>query len=263
MAPSSECLRGLSRVYLIGLLATKRRCIWQLFPRAAKPCCCCPAWQYRSCHCCPVWQAVVVIIVGWAICLNLNKRRLLTVSSDNRCDSKVYMSQKSGYWKYEREHSALALKIISALIFILSAKNNFFYFVLVLQIIEVYRFTRERCCTFCRFLKLDNFGRTRGHSSKLKIKQFNTDLRRHFTEGTINLWNHLKTTWFFMIYWIRSKMILIRYGRIAVYEPILLARPQTCEFVIFLIPLVGLTYRVGQKVSCCIADCNFVNYAPI
>jgi len=22
-------------------------------------------------------------------------------------------------------------------------------------------------------------------------------------------------------------------------------------------------YRVGQKVSCCIAGCNFVNYAPI
>ena len=43
----------------------------------AKPCCCCPAWQYRSCHCCPAWQAVVVIIVGWAVCLNLNKRRLL------------------------------------------------------------------------------------------------------------------------------------------------------------------------------------------
>ena len=32
MAPSGECLRGLSRDYLIGLLATKRRCIWQLFP---------------------------------------------------------------------------------------------------------------------------------------------------------------------------------------------------------------------------------------
>ena len=30
----------------------------------------------RSCHCCPAWQAVV-IIVGWAVCLNLNKRRLL------------------------------------------------------------------------------------------------------------------------------------------------------------------------------------------
>ena len=27
MAPSGECLRGLSRAYLIGLLATKRRCI--------------------------------------------------------------------------------------------------------------------------------------------------------------------------------------------------------------------------------------------
>jgi len=32
VAPSGECLQGLSRAYLTELLATKRRCIWQLFP---------------------------------------------------------------------------------------------------------------------------------------------------------------------------------------------------------------------------------------
>jgi len=37
------------------------------------------------------------------------------------------------------------------------------------------------------------------------------------------------------------------------------------QVVLTFVPLspTSLVYRVGQKVSCCIAGCNFLNYAPI
>ena len=40
----------------------------------AKPCCCCPAWQYRSCHCCPAWQAVVIRVVSSEISGNFPRK---------------------------------------------------------------------------------------------------------------------------------------------------------------------------------------------
>jgi len=46
--------------------------------------------------------------------------------------------------------------------------------------------------TSTTFFVLDDSGRTRGHSFKLKKRRFNTDLRQHFfSERIVNLWNAL------------------------------------------------------------------------
>ena len=93
MAPSGECLRGYGPGG--GWCDCLAPFVLAAYARA-EPCCCCPAWQYRSCHCCPAWQAVVVIIVGWAVCLNLNKRRLLL---DYQAELFSFWQLSSIWWK--------------------------------------------------------------------------------------------------------------------------------------------------------------------
>jgi len=61
------------------------------------------------------------------------------------------------------------------------------------DLIEVYKIVNGICgINLDSFFEYDNNDRTRGHSTKLRKKRFNTDLRKHFfTDRIINIWNAL------------------------------------------------------------------------
>ena len=61
------------------------------------------------------------------------------------------------------------------------------------DLIEVYKMLHGKSAVnFNSFFELDETGRTRGHSFKLKKRRTNTDLRQHFfSERIVNIWNAL------------------------------------------------------------------------
>jgi len=63
------------------------------------------------------------------------------------------------------------------------------------DIIEVYKMLHGKPAdNFDSLFELDKFGRTRGHSLKLKKRRINTDLRQHkfFSERIVDIWNALE-----------------------------------------------------------------------